>query len=91
MEQDKIGSIFALKYKGRNFMTPTVTGYGSRQAGRYLYEISQGRGFKGERIYGVTVLERQNDDNYESNHDLSQCCHSKEEVRDVLASLNLGE
>lgn len=40
---------------GGNFMTPNVLRLGKR--GRFVYELSCGRGFRDDVIYGVTVVE----------------------------------
>lgn len=39
---------------GKNFMTPRVIRRGS--TGNLFYELSSGKGFSGEKIYGVTVV-----------------------------------
>jgi hypothetical protein len=44
---------------GKNFMTPNILE--TRNKGKYIYELSSGRGFENDTIYGVTILERTSD------------------------------
>ena len=39
--------------QGKNFMTPNIIEY--RDTSRFLVELSQGRGFDQEPIFGVTI------------------------------------
>ena len=39
----------------KNFMTPKVEGFGKVNC-NVAYELSSGRGFENDRIYGVTVI-----------------------------------
>jgi len=41
----------------RNFMTPRVLSYGWISKDKAAYELSQGYGIKGERIYGLSIVE----------------------------------
>ncbi len=49
-------------FKGVNFMTPNIIGQNcfevknGKEGGLFLWELSHGTGFKGENIYGVTVV-----------------------------------
>lgn len=53
---NNIRATFREFFNGKgNFMTPQTVRYG--RSGHYIYELSKGEGFKGETIYGVTVLE----------------------------------
>ena len=54
--EDDIAEIFGRVFNGQtNIMTPDVIYYG--QAGDHIYEVSSGNGiFKGEVIWGLTVL-----------------------------------
>ena len=55
MQASEIRAVFARVYNGApNFLTPTILDYGKR--GDHLFEISTGRGMRGDPIYGVTVL-----------------------------------
>ena len=55
MQASEIRAVFARVYNGApNIMTPTILDYGKR--GDHLFEISTGRGMRGDPIYGVTVL-----------------------------------
>jgi hypothetical protein len=52
---DKIRKMFLEAYNDNmHFMTPNAIRYG--KAGRYLYELSEGRGIYSDRMYGVTFL-----------------------------------
>ncbi len=68
-----------------NFMTPELIRHGSK--GRFVYELSQGEGFKHEPIYGVTVLLVNDDDQPERMREISQCCHSRREADQLINSL----
>jgi hypothetical protein len=65
-------------------MTPHVIEYGS--AGKYIYELSTGRGFaKDSRLFGVTVyLSEKLSGPY---HEKSKCFHSKDEAFDYINTL----
>lgn len=76
----KAREIFKNIVKGENFMTPNVLGYYKIKNGST--ELSQGEGFTGNTIYGVTVVR----DN-EHNHDLSQVFYSELEAREYINSL----
>lgn len=55
MTQEEIAKIFNKAYNGqRNFLTTYIVTYGSVPG--FIYEISSGKGFKRETIYGVTIL-----------------------------------
>ena len=49
--------IFRKRYSqgAKNFMTPHIVGYGKINC-NVAYELSSGRGFENDTIYGVTVL-----------------------------------
>jgi len=68
MQTSEIRAKFHREFSGKpNFMTPTILDYGKR--GVHLFEISTGRGLRGDPIYGVTVITVRG----ERRHDLSQC------------------
>jgi len=57
-EHYKVWDIFGEFFKGKtNMMTPEVMKCGWIAKGRRCYEISRGRGFSNERIFGVTILD----------------------------------
>lgn len=58
--------------KGKNLMTPDVLGY--YISGNYIVELSQGTGFSGEQIYGVTVI---NGETMQREFDLDKCFDNK--------------
>ncbi len=66
----KAREIFKSVVKGRNFMTPNVLGYYKIKNG--AVELSTGKGFTDNMLYGVTVVK----DN-EHNHELSQVFYSE--------------
>ena len=68
MQTSEIRAVFKRAYNGKpNIMTPTVLDYGKR--GDHLFEISTGRGMRGDPIFGVTVLTVRGD----RCRDLSDC------------------
>ena len=68
-----------------NFMTPHVIEYGS--AGKYIYELSTGRGFKKDsRLYGITVINI-DDPEKKYNHEKSKCFYSEDEAYDYINTL----
>ena len=50
----------AQHFKGVNPLTPNIIEYG--QTDNYIYELSQGRGFDGPEMYGVTVKNKDGTD-----------------------------
>lgn len=69
-------------FKGHNFMTPDIVRRG--RVGPYVYELSTGRGFGNEPIWGVTVHDTRTDTRAD---DLSACCFSAQEAEDKIAAL----
>ena len=65
---------------GRNFMTPNVIEY--RKITNGVAEISTGRGFSGQTIYGVTVVRHG-----EHDHDKSDIFYSMEDAERHINSL----
>lgn len=56
MDRSEISAIFRRVYgSNQNFMTPKVMDYGQR--GRFVWELSSGRGMSNQPIYGVTIIE----------------------------------
>jgi len=70
---------------GKNFLTPNKIGYYLSDNGRYMAELSSGRGFSGETVYGCTVGDAKTG---ESLHDLSTVLDSKEDFETYLDNLN---
>lgn len=82
LHPDQIKKIFYEVYNGeKNFMTPSIIKYG--KAGRFVFELSTGRGLGDGAIYGVTVLEKTGGV-YEKRHDMNQCFSSREEANDYI-------
>ena len=68
----------------KNFMTPDVIRYGRTK--EHLFELSEGLGFTNDRIFGLTVLRIDHNNNLvRSNH--SGMVHSEEEAQTVIDSL----
>lgn len=69
--------------KGENFITPdrirTI-----KVNDRYNAELSLRTGFSGAYIYGITVFKPGSE---KSEHELSKCVHSGEEITEHLNSL----
>ena len=71
---------FAQRFKGElNFMTPNIIKRGTTK--RFHWELSQGRGFSGDAIWGVTVL------NLDASRapGISGMYHSKQGALDAIA------
>ena len=75
MNHLEIAETFGKGVKGSNFMTPNWISYG--QSGAFVYEISQGRGMEGERIFGLTVVEIEG---YKHRTDLGGLEHSRARI-----------
>jgi hypothetical protein len=65
-------SVFKKHVQGINVMTPFPVAYGF--LGRWVYEISEGSGFKNEPMFGVTFVDRNTG---ELNRELGQLHDSK--------------
>lgn len=72
--------------KGKNFMTPYIIGNyfipHSKHKAEMLVEFSEGTGFDGEPMFGVTCL-----NNRESYKELSKCFFDKYEAIEYINSL----
>ncbi len=68
--------------KGKNFMTPTLVGF--YYQGEYAVEISKGRGFYDDTIYGVTVV---NTLTKEKEDELSHMFYSLAEAKAYVKGL----
>lgn len=56
MLNNQLSTEFRTVVKGKNFMTPTISGYWA--VADYVIELSRGTDFDGNKIYGVTVVNR---------------------------------
>ena len=76
---------FTQAFKGEpNFMTPKIIKRGTTK--RFHWELSQGRGFNGDAIWGITVLNL--DASRSPNDDgLSNMYHSKQDALDAIMEL----
>lgn len=70
-------------FRGTNVMTPNVLGYYKLNIG--YAELSTGRGFDGNKLFGVTVRP---DVVLESQGKRSKCCFSKAEALAYLGELS---
>lgn len=68
------------KTQGKNFMTNQVIEY--IDTPRYLVELSQGRGFHDNDIFGVSVATQDG----ERDHDLSHMYGSEQDARAYIES-----
>ena len=73
---------FTSVIKGKNFMTPDVNGYFI--SGNYICEVSHGRGFDNELIYGVTVV---NGETMKAEHDLSKMFNKRKDAYNYVKVL----
>lgn len=76
------GEEFKKVVKGENFMTPDVEEY--YITGDYTVELSSGAGMDGEKIYGVTVVDTEENQHV---HNLSRCLPSKKEALAYIEKL----
>ncbi len=77
--------IFQRVYKGSvNILTRTILACNISPSGKYVYELSQGRGMRGQAIYGITVVNL-NDET--RNVDLCKLCGSQSEAMDYIDTL----
>jgi hypothetical protein len=68
-------------FKGRNFMTPNITGYYKLRHG--YAELSRGEGIDRQPIYGVTVLP-----DPDSLGSRSKLFHSEQQARAYIEELS---
>ena len=63
----------------KNFMTDRVLKMGKINK-NMAYELSSGRGFTNDTIYGISIVELLADGKTKRRTDLSECCKNLEEV-----------
>jgi hypothetical protein len=81
MQHHLIAGVFNQTYNGaKNFMTPNVLSYGKR--GKMVYELSTGRGFRDQQIWGVTVIELPST----KRRDLAESFDSYEEAKAYITN-----
>jgi len=61
---------------GRNFMTPHVIDTFWLVPDLFVVELSDGTGFRNDRIVGVTVVSVDDEGNTKRERELSKCFHS---------------
>ena len=70
-------------FKGRNFVTPQIIGYGEK--GKLAYELSRGKGiFDHNPLFGLTVVDKET---RETLQDKSSVFHSADELNKAVESL----
>ena len=67
----------------RNFMTPRVLSYGWIVKNEVAYELSQGYGIKGERIYGLSIVEWNGTDS-KRRSDLGGIFYNRDEIKQYI-------
>ena len=73
--------------RDKNFMTPNVEKFGKVNC-NVAYELSSGRGFENDTIYGVTLVSHNpKKGTTRSLHDVSQSFHSKNEAQSFINKL----
>lgn len=90
-EYDKLqnnpnGKIFRKIVKGVNFITPIILDY--KRIGKYIVEISTNQ--KNEiigKLYGITVIAKDRNNNYKRKTILDDCFNTYEEVEQYLKKL----
>ena len=80
--KSKNAILFCSIIGGKNFITPNIMRYGLK--GKYAYELSYGKGFDHNIIYGVTVA---NIETQEHEYYLCESFHSLEEAEEYIATL----
>lgn len=86
MTQEEIQQLFEETLKGKNIMTPNIIEFGEVGDNYNLvYELSEGTGFSGEPVFGVTVLEVLDDGTVKRRSDKSKLCFSLEEAQEALS------
>lgn len=79
--------IFNLAYgDSKNFMTPNVMRRGKINKNR-AYELSNGRGMSNQKIYGVTIVDIDDNGNTTRRTDLSDCFQSLDSAERFIESL----
>ena len=80
--------IIRKEYKNsKNFMTPTVLEIDWIVKDKVAYEISKGKGFEHETIYGLSVVKLHEDGTTERCHNFSDCYCSRGELRRKIESI----
>lgn len=75
--------LFKQAVKGKNVMTPDVIRYG--QTGKHVFELSEGTGFDGQPIYGVTVVNIEGEPKHDTNK--SEMFYSREFAEAYIGDL----
>ena len=70
----------------RNFMTPRVLSYGWIVKDKEAYELSQGYGIEGERIYGLSIVEWNGTASIRRS-DLGGIFYNKDEIKQYIKQL----
>lgn len=78
----EIRAIFTRVYPKPNMMTPNILDY--IDAGKYIVEVSGGRGFDNDPIFGVTVLGIKGN----KHHDLNKLFHNYAKAITYVSTLD---
>lgn len=71
-------------FKGVNIMTPKIEKFGECPDSDFIYEFSSGRGFRNQKIFGVTVVNRHTG---EKPRELCDCFDSRQEAMNHINSI----
>ena len=69
-----------------NFITPRIISYGWVKRNKMAYELSQGYGIGGERIYGLSVVEWNGTASIRRS-DLCNIFYTRDEIKQYLKQL----
>ena len=82
--------IIKMEYgNSKNFMTDRVLKMGKINK-NMAYELSSGRGFTDNIIYGISLVELMEDGKTKRRDDLSKCCYSINEAESYIRDLKRG-
>ena len=83
----KARELVKMEYESsHNLMTPHIIGYGWIVKDKMAYELSRGYGVKGERIYGLSLVEWNGTASIRRN-DLSDVFYSRDGMKQYLKQL----
>ena len=83
----KARELVKMEYENsHNFITPHIISYGWVVKDKMAYELSQGYGVKGERIYGLSIVEWNGTASIRRN-DLSDVFYSRDGMKQYLKQL----
>ena len=80
--------LIKMEYKAHNLMTPRIISYGWVVKNKMAYELSQGYGIKGERIYGLSIVEW-NGTTSKRRSDLCNIFYTRDEMKQYIKGLKI--